>query len=395
VDRKLRQEDIPRLGHRKKKPNWVLRVIGIFVLLLIGFIAYLIFSTGSSVFTYVFSPGNQLKSNDGRINVLLLGLAGGSHEGTLLTDSIIIASYNQKNHDVTLISIPRDLWLDNIKEKVNAAYEIGREPKNGGNGLKYAEDKIDDILGIPIHYGVRIDFAGFSKAIDEVGGIDVKVERTFDDYEYPITGKEDDMCGYQDTFQDLSEDQAKTFNVPSGKTHVYIDPGGKVSTDSATLKFDCRFEHLHFNKGMQHLDGTTALKFVRSRHALGAEGTDFARSKRQQLVIEAAREKILSAQTLANPVKITGLMNDLGKSLETDIPLDKVGDFYNMAKDLNQTNNIVLGDLGNGQSVLINPPISEYGQWVLIPPNGDFTQIQSYIKKQLETQDASPSARTR
>jgi anionic cell wall polymer biosynthesis LytR-Cps2A-Psr (LCP) family protein len=112
---------------------------------------------------------------------------------------------------------------------------------------------------------------------------------------------------------------------------------------------------------------------------LGAEGTDFARSKRQQLVIEAAREKILSAQTLANPVKITGLMNDLGKSLETDIPLDKVGDFYNMAKDLNQTNNIVLGDLGNGQSVLINPPISEYGQWVLIPPNGDFTQIQSYI----------------
>ena len=385
----------PRRGRRKKRLGTIFKLVILVFVFLVGYFLWSIFSAGSSVFTYVFSKGEPIKSTDGRVNVLMLGLAGGNHDGALLTDSIIIASYNTTNHDVTLISVPRDLWLDNIKEKVNAAYEVGLEKKNGGNGLKFAEDKIDDILGIPIHYGVRIDFAGFAKAIDEVDGIDVQVERTFDDYQYPITGKEDDLCGYQDTFKDLSTDEAKTFNVPPGKTHVYIDPQGKVSTDSATLNFDCRFEHIHFDRGKSHMDGTTALKFVRSRHALGVEGTDFARSKRQQLVIEAFREKVLSLDTLANPVKLTGLINDLGQSVETDIPLDKVGDFYKMAKDLNQTNNIVLGDLGNGKSILINPPVSDYGQWVLIPPNNDFNPVQQYIKQQLTAQDASSSAKVK
>lgn len=368
--------------------------IGILVfLILVGFFVWSLVSAGTSVFTYVFSQGEQIKSANGRVNVLLLGLAGGNHDGALLTDSIIIASYNLSNNDVTLISVPRDLWLDNIKYKVNAAYEVGLQKKNGGDGLKFAEDKIDDVLGIPINYAVRIDFAGFAKSIDELGGVDVEVAKTFDDYEFPITGKEDDMCDYQDTFQDLNADQAKQLNVPAGKTHVYIDPQGKVSTDSASLKFDCRFEHIHFDKGSTHMDGTTALKFVRSRKGTNGEGSDFARSKRQQLVIEAFREKAMSLDTLANPVKISGLLNDLGKSVETDIPLDKIGDFYKMAKDLNETNNIVLGDLGNGKSILINPPVGDYGQWVLIPKDNDFTPVKDFIKLQLAAQDASPSAK--
>jgi polyisoprenyl-teichoic acid--peptidoglycan teichoic acid transferase len=384
-----------RMSHRKKRFGGKSKVFLVIIFFLLAAFAWSIFSAGSSVFTYVFSQGEPIKSTDGRVNVLLLGLAGGNHDGALLTDSIIIASYNLNNHYVTLISVPRDLWLDSIHQKVNAAYEIGQASKNGGNGLKYAEDKIDDILGIPIHYGVRIDFSGFEKAIDQIGGVDVEVSNTFDDYEYPITGKEDDLCGYQDTFQDLNPDQAKDLNVPPGKTHVYIDPQGKVSTDSASLNFDCRFEHIHFDKGTTHMDGTTALKFVRSRHALGAEGTDFARSKRQQVVLEAFRTKALSLQTLANPAKVSGLIGALGSSVETDIPADKVPEFYKIGQKLDGTQNIVLGDLGNGKSILINPPVGQYGQWVLIPPNNDFTPVKVYIKQKLTEQDASTSAKAK
>src|SRR5260221_143781 len=201
-DFKLRHLKIHQSGKVKKRFGRKTKIALIIVLFLVVAFFWSIFSTGSSVFTYVFSQCQPTKSDNGRVNVLLLGLAGGNHDGALLTDSIIIASYNLKNHYVTLISVPRDLWLDGISEKVNAAYEMGLSSKNGGNGLKYAEDKIDDILGIPIHYGVRIDFSGFEKAIDQIGGIEVNVPNTFDDYEFPITGKEDDLCGYQDTRKD-------------------------------------------------------------------------------------------------------------------------------------------------------------------------------------------------
>lgn len=385
----------PRRSRRKKGWGMWIKFFLLVILVVIGFYIWSALSAGTTVFTKVFSQGESIKSTNGRINVLLLGLAGGKHDGALLTDSIIIASYNLSNHDLTLISVPRDLWLDNIKYKINAAYEVGLQKKNGSNGLQFAEDKIDDVLGIPIHYAVRIDFAGFAKAVDQINGVDVDVPKTFDDYEFPITGKEDDLCGYQDTSKDLSDDEAKSLNVPPGKTHVYITPEGKVATDSTKLDLGCRYEHLHFNKGPVHLDGETALKFVRSRKGTNGEGSDFARSRRQQLVIEGFREKALSLDTLANPIKITGLINALGESIETDIPLDKIADFYKMAKDLNETNNIVLGDLGNGKTILINPPVGDYGQWVLTPPGNDFSLIQTYIKQQLTAQDASPAATTK
>lgn len=362
------------------------------LLLLAGFL-WLSKSGGGSVIDSVLSQEDSLNSSGGRVNVLLLGIGGGSHDGALLTDSIIVVSYSLKTHRAMLISIPRDLWLESIRQKVNAAYELGMEKKNGGNGLKFAEDRIDDVLGMPIQYGVRIDFGGFAKAIDLVGGVDVNVPRAFDDYRYPIEGRESDLCGWQDTTRDLTADEAKVLNVPTGRTRVYIDPTGKISTDSASLDFSCRFEHIHFDKGSTHMDGAMALKFVRSRHALGPEGSDFARSKRQQLVIEAFRDKVLSLQILTNPGRIAGLIGALGQSIDTDITPDKYLAFYNLAKKLAGTDNMVLGDLTGGKSVLINPSSGDYGRaWVLTPPGNDFTRIKDYIKRQLDAQDASASA---
>lgn len=340
-------------------------------------------SSTSSVFQFAFSQ-NRLKSTDDRINVLLLGIAGGIHDGATLTDSIIVASYHMKSHKVTLISIPRDLWLEGAKGKVNTVYQ--------NKGLKYAEDKIDDILGLPIHYGIRLDFSGFTKAIDQVGGVDVEVPNTFDDFNYPITGKENDRCGLLEKEVDLTEDQVKQMSqsgsklsVKAGKNKLLVDSNNKIATQSSD--FSCRFEHIHFDKAMTHMDGVTALKFVRSRMGTNGEGSDFARSRRQQLVIQAFREKALSLETLFNPQRVIGLINTFGRSIETDIETDRILDFYSLTKKVDGVNNLVLGDLGEGKSILVVPPPFDYGgSFVLIPPNNDFSPVIEFTKAELQKQ---------
>ncbi len=383
MDKKLQPlNNLSKTPKRKKRPLKKI-ILGIFLGGILGFVIFLwfFFSQTSSVLKFDFWS-NPLKSTDNRVNVLLLGIGGGNHEGALLTDSIIVYSYNLKTHKTTLISIPRDLWLPDLKTKVNAAYENGREE---GSRLKYAEDKIDDILGIPIHYGIRLDFSGFARAIDQVGGVDVNIANTFDDYEFPITGKENDMCGYQVKDKDFNPDEAKAANISPGKHPVYIDPSGKESTDSATLNFSCRFKHIRFDKGLTPMDGETALNFVRSRKGTNGEGSDFARSKRQQLVIEAFREKVLSLQTLANPQKVASLISTFGDSVETDIPAERFLDFYNLTKKQEASESLVLGDLGDGTSLFINPPPDDYGgAWVLVPPKDDFTQVKKYLKAKLD-----------
>ncbi|MBI2022194.1 LCP family protein [Candidatus Daviesbacteria bacterium] len=380
------------LHRRQTKKNFFKRyklILFIAAIVIALTLIWSLFSSSSSVFQFVFPLGSKLKSTSDRVNILLLGNAGGSHAGASLTDSIIIASYQLKTNKVTLISIPRDLWIEGAKAKVNTVYENG--------GLKYAEDKIDDILGLPIHYGVRMDFNGFAKAIDLVDGIDIDVPKTFDDYNYPIEGKEDDLCGLLEKEVELTEDQIKAFNLQPGgitlkpgKSKVLVDSQDKIATQAAD--FSCRFEHISFVKGKTHMDGTTALKFVRSRMGTNGEGSDFARSRRQQLVLQAFRNKVLSFETLINPQKITGLVDTFGKSFETDIELDRFLELYSLMKKIKQVNNLVLGDLGSGKSIFSSPSSSNYGgAYVLIPPDGDFKPVKDFIKSELDKQAADDS----
>lgn len=340
---------------------------------------WVLFSGGSTYkFNFPIFKREPFKSTDGRINVLLLGIAGGNHDGPNLTDSIIVASYSLKTKKVVLFSVPRDLWLDNIKEKVNVAYQMGLDK---GMGLKFAEDKIDDILGINIHYGLRVDFRGFAKAVDLVDGIDLVIPKTFDDYNYPAEGKENESCGLAEKEVDLKPEEADVLRMTPGKRVVWVRPDGTVATKAAD--FSCRFEYLHFDTGFAHLNGSDALKFVRSRMGTNDEGSDFARSRRQQIVLEAFRKKVLSIPTLSNPQKIIDLISTFSQSVETDIPKERFIDFYNLAKDVKQTENIVLGDLGEGKSIFVNPPVASYGAWVLIPKDNDLRLISDFVKAAL------------
>lgn len=382
----------PKRAKKKLK-----KLIPFFLVLaiLIAFSFFLINLSGSSTIVDLSFLGNPLKSSGGRVNVLLLGIAGGVHDGSNLTDTIMVISYNLKTNQVYLISIPRDLWLPSLKSKANAVYEIGL---GQNNGLGLSKTIMGNVLGIPIHYGLRIDFRGFVQAIDTLGEIDVLVDKSFDDFNYPIDGKEDDLCGFVEKEIDFSQDQAKQFNIDPGKRKVFVSPDGKIATDSAeeakgVQYFSCRYEHISFQKGLVHMDGETALKFVRSRHGTNGEASDFARSKRQEKVLQAVRKKVLSLETLFNPDKISQLVKTLGKSIDTDISVKEGLELYKLVKKLDKTRQFVLDD-----SILFHPPASDYGgAYVLVSQDDDFSIIQGYIRKLLQGEvdyESSGSART-
>jgi len=267
------------------------------------------------------------------VNFLILGIAGENHEGKDLTDTIMFASLNPHKKHLVLVSLPRDIWLEKWQTKLNSIYHY--------KGLEETKKTIGEILGQKIDYGIIIDFEIFQKIIDTLGGITVDVERSFDDYKYPIPGKENDLCNG--------------------------DP-----------QYRCRYEHLHFEAGKQFMDGQTALKFVRSRNAQGEEGTDFARTARQQKIILAIKDKILSKEFLLSPKKVIQLFKLVNLNIQTDIPKEK---YWQIAKTGIKIKNIKTTTLND--NYLTNPPISKKydNQWVLIPKSGNWQEIQEYIKK--------------
>jgi LCP family protein required for cell wall assembly len=358
-----------------------LTTVGIFVAILVVIFVAKTASFYPFLFQLIFNRSINLKQTaDNRINVLVLGIGGGNHEGPNLTDTIIMANIDPKNNKVTLVSIPRDLWVPDLTmdvKKINGAYADG-EAKRKGGGLVEAEAVIREITGQNVDYGIRVDFSGFVKAVDIIGGLDINVDNTFDDYQYPVDGKEADLCGHtQEEAQVLATDSA----------------------DQAVLDFPCRYKHIHFDKGLNHMDGETALEFVRSRHASQTvEASDFARSKRQEKVIKAFKDKVLSLQTLINPGKIISLYTVLQGSIDTDIKQSEFDDFIRLAEKMrNAKIQSVVIDVGDEQAqrpgLLINPPISsDYSYaWTLIPRigNGNFSEIQKYISCQINKGNCS------
>lgn len=394
----------------KKAKNIFKKLIPLLIIIsvLTAFAFFLVTRSGTGSYVYSIISGTSLKSVDGRVNVLLLGIAGGTHDGANLTDTIMVASYDLKSKQVYLISIPRDLWLPSLQSKANAAYEIGL---NQDNGLGLAKTVMGNILGIPVNYALRLDFRGFVQAVDTLGGLDIFVDNIFDDYNYPIEGKESDLCGYQEKEIDFSEDQAKLLNIEPGKKKVFIAPDGSVATDSAkedagAKYFACRYEYLHFDKGINHMDGIIALKFVRSRHGTNGEASDFARSKRQEKVIEAVKGKLLSLDTLSNPTKISELLKTFGRSIDTDISIKDGIEFYQLFSKLDKIHTFVLDDsqknnLPNGRtSLLVHPAPGSYGgTYVLVSQDDDFAIVQEYVKKiltgELSEYEATAASRPR
>jgi anionic cell wall polymer biosynthesis LytR-Cps2A-Psr (LCP) family protein len=137
------------------------------------------------------------------------------------------------------------------------------------------------------------------------------------------------------------------------------------------------------------MDGKTALKFVRSRHGDNGEDTDFARSKRQQKIIAAIKDKSFSFKTLLDINKIKGLYDAYVESVDTNVDFATIQTFYLLSKqiDLAKVVSIVLDDRSdaNEGGLLYEPEDKTlYGnQYVLVPQTGDYSQIHAFVQKYL------------
>jgi LCP family protein required for cell wall assembly len=250
---------------------------------------------------------------------------------------MMLASLKPSTKQVALVSIPRDLTAPvSGWRKINSVYAYA-ESDTPGSGGEVTAKAISDLLQTPTTYYISVDFSGFERMIDEIGGVDVNVENTFDDYTYPATGQEDNPDYY------------------------------------------ARYEHLHFNAGPTHMDGALALKYARSRHALGPEGSDFARARRQQLLIEAVKEKLLSSQTLLNPVVLGKLLTEFNKDISTNLNAWEMIKLWNDFKDVNQNQiiNKVLSDAPDGYLV---SGTGQDGAYILTPRSGNFSEIQNMVQ---------------
>jgi LCP family protein required for cell wall assembly len=360
------------MHNRKKSHTKKYFLLAIFFVA-IAWALWIVFHPGSVATKIIFHQNPQLQQTNGRTNILLLGTGGANHDGPNLTDTIIFASVDEKKNEMDMISIPRDLWVVNgdTSEKINEAYADGQA--NNSKGLVYAKAVVSKVLGQPIHYAFRIDFGGFVKAVDVVGGIDVTVDNTLDDLHYPIDGKEDESCGH-------SDEDIKSFVATASAEQLLWD------------FFPCRYKHLHVDPGVIHMDGIAALEFVRSRHAAGSEGSDFARSRRQQRVIEAFRGKVLSLGILLNPSKLFELYNVIKTSIDTDISQEDLTQFIGLAQKMKtakiQTAVLDHGDpLANKAGLLIDTYVStSYGNVFTLQPrvgDQDFSEIQQFVHCEL------------
>ena len=260
------------------------------------------------------------------INVLLLGTDARPDEvDAPRTDTMILLSLDPQNQAAGMLSLPRDLWLPipglGYSSKINTAYPLGESVGYPGGGRQLAKDTVSSFIGQPVQYYVRVNFNGFVELVDLIGGVDVTVPVTIHDEKYPTE--------------------------------------------------DYGYETFHLDAGVQHLDGETALKYVRTRN----QDDDYSRAGRQQQLIRAIADKVLRANMLPALIpKLPKLLYTMRSSIETDIPMAMQLELVNYVRDssLREVRQLVL-DSRYGEETY-----AENGAWILLP---DRALVRSALDK--------------
>lgn len=348
----IKHQPVVKHARFYKTRTWMFRSVVTALVLIIG-VGGILFAQGYMKMHKVFKGGataaalqkdvnpNKLKGEgDGRINILMMGMGGAGHDAPDLTDTIMIASIDPVNKTASLVSIPRDMWImmpSGAKMKLNAAYEtgkykyLGKMDNSNSNenavraGFATADQTIEDVTGIAIHYNVLVDFQAFRQAIDTVGGV--------------------------------------TVNVPE---QLY-DP---------TMAWENNWNPVLAKAGVQNFDGKHALIYARSRETT----SDFARAERQRAVLLALKEKAVTVGTLSNPLKISQLMSAFSNNVHTDLSLSDTVSLYKIFKGINN-NNVASVGLADGQNNYLSTD-NVNGQSVVRPKAGffDYTAIRTYLR---------------
>jgi len=280
----------------------------------------------------------------GRVNVLLLGRGGGTHDAPDLTDTLMVASVDPVNHTTILLSVPRDLWV-NVPGagvmKLNAAWQTGaykylgkvspgsNNPKATDAGFKLVDQTIGEALGIDIDYNMLVNFQAFKQAVDTVGGVTVNVGT------------------------DL------------------VDP---------TMAWENNNDPVLAHAGVQNFDGSKALIYSRSRET----SSDFARGERQRSVLMALKTKVATVGTLSNPAKLAGLINSFGNNVQTDLSIKNAQRLYGIVKGVGDSKVGSISLASDTDSKVTTGNIN--GQSVVLPKAGlfNYADIQQYVRSQLK-----------
>jgi polyisoprenyl-teichoic acid--peptidoglycan teichoic acid transferase len=226
-----------------------------------------------------------------RVTILLLGIDERKQEtGPFRTDTMLILTIEPASKTAGLLSVPRDLWVQipsmDTDGKINTAHFLGDAYDYPGGGPALAVETVQESLGIPIDYYVRVNFDAFEKIIDAIGGVEICVSEVIDDPKYPCY---DAYC----------------------------------------------YDPLHIEAGCQIMDGTLALKYARTRHT----GTDMDRAKRQQEVILAVRDKVVKQNLLPRLVtQAPTLLDTLQHAVKTDLSLDQMIKLAKLATEIDAKN---------------------------------------------------------
>ena len=265
-----------------------------------------------------------------RVNFLLMGIDLRPGEtGPARTDTMIVVTLDPVAKNVGMLSIPRDLWVTIPgfgENRINTAYFSGEATKYPGGGPALAEKTIQYNFGIPINYYIVINFVGFRKMVDALGGLTIDVPRDINDPAFP-----DDDYGYRP---------------------------------------------LYIKAGTQHMDGDLALMYARTRH----EDSDFGRMKRQQQVLLAIKQQALTAGVIT---KIPALWAAHDNLVFTDLGLDKILQFAQLAKDI-KSENITSRVIDESMAPSITTP---GGAMVLWP---DRDKIRALIEELFKQPEAVP-----
>ncbi len=328
---------------RKKRIPAFWRVV-IFILIVVFFYSNRVFFTKESILTHlgrlpfwegvvrlILQQDKVLKGElTDRTNFLILGMGGAEHEGPYLTDTIILASLQYSRKRAALIFVPRDLYVFSKNfgwQKINALNALGLAQKK--DGIMAAKETLENIFETPIHYWLRVDFKGFKKLVDLLGGLEINIERNFVDYSYPAP--------------------------------------------------NYRFQTISFEKGFQTLNSERVLQFVRSRHGTNGEDSDFARMKRQQKVILALREKIEKKGIILNPGKIFELYNLAIQNISTNIELAETIRLAKVLKTIAE-DRIITCNFEIGPAGELIAETATNGAYILRPRTGNFQELAERVK---------------
>jgi LCP family protein required for cell wall assembly len=303
-------------------------------------------TSGAAALQNDVDPTKLKGEGDGRVNILLLGRGGDGHEGPDLTDTILVASIDPVQKEAAILSIPRDFWVKapgGGSSKINAIFANAKyaaqgraktaadRQKTDEAGFAAIEDTVEKTMGIPIHYHAMVDFEGFRKAIDTVGGVTVDV-----------------------------------------KEKLY-DP---------TVAWENKNNPLIAGVGLQTFDGKRALLYARSRH--GSARGDFDRATRQREILLALKQKVLSLGTFSNPLKISQLLDNFGNHVQANMSIEEMRRVYDISKDIDGSKVISIGLADPPNNYVTTSNID--GLSVVVPRAGTYTytDIQGYVRNVLK-----------